>query len=348
MALTPLFAASRNECKGINWNELTVADIQAQSKDGNTVLHYAAYYGCFEKIPKHLRNKKYWTTTHNGTTVLMSAFERGQISWVNPKDLTEEEILKKNGNGDSILTHAVFSNKLSIIPKSSLTKKILMGTLYSGEPTIHGIIRTKQVGEVPREWLTEEVLYQKDKNGDTAYHKLAHQYLERAVIQKPMAEEIWNQRSLTIRSYDGTTPLHILASENANLIPKDCLTPENLELKDGKNQSVWHYWARGTSWRNLPTELLREEDLLQEDDENGRTPLWYLCTKFIDFPDFNSSKTADADKKFISKVFSQLSERGLEIAKSYKITLIRKLVLKELVKRKINKITHQTQDYIKI
>jgi ankyrin repeat protein len=348
MPLTPIFAAAYNQCKGINWDNLTELDIKSKSQDGNTLLHYAAYYGCFEKIPKDLRNKKYWTETHNKTTVLMSAFERGKIPWVNPNDLTEEEIIKENGNKDSILTHAIFSKNLAVIPKTSLTKKVLMHPLYSREPAIHAIIRTNQIGELPPSCLNKEILSHKNENGDTGYHKIAQNHHDKATLQNLIAIGLWDQETLTLKASDHSTPLHILASKNAHMIPKKYLTKENLNLKDHRNQSVWHYWTGGSSWMSLPIELATEKDLLEKDNENGKTPLWYLTTKFVDLPGFNDNPTAKEEKKLMAKAIKKLSTKGLQIVKSYKIPAINKIVSQETIKRKICKICKEDNNERKL
>jgi hypothetical protein len=335
MALTPLFAASHSQCELIDWDSLTESDIQEKTKDGNTLLHYAAYHGDFEKIPPKLREKQYWTETDNGTTILMSAFERGQVSWINPNDLTEKEILKKNGNGDSILTHAIFSKKLSIIPATSLSKNVLTSKLYSNELAIHGILRTGQLDSIPSNLLTEEILLTQGRNGETCYHTIASCRHNETTIAKLMSLKIWNQRTLTLQApYDNATPLHLLACENPQMIPKEFLTKENLGLVDCNKRSVWHYWASSAkNWKTIPLDLITEEDLLQKDSEEGRTPLWHLAAKFVELPGFDDNPQDGKD--IMSKILNSLSPKGLRILKSYNIEKVNRFMQHEFIKKRI-------------
>lgn len=346
MAETPFNLAKQGQYQNMAWAKLTEEDILTSDKDGFTFLHYTAYHGYFDKIPKNLQDEKYWKPSKNNTTVLMSAFERGQFeqdtspknTWIKPEHLTEKEILKTNGNGDSILTHAVLSKNLRQIPKDSITARALQSPLSplsppsSQENIIHAIIRLHQLKDVPEAMLTEEVLSSKTRNGDTAYHKIA-------TMVNEDYPNIWNQKTITLKDASEVTPMHLLTNHCPWSIPNHLLTKENLRLKDKQGQTVLDYWSREINWRLIPLDIISEDDLLLNKNIKIKSPLDNIISQYKDAIAWgpNTGPSAKEATSFITKLITKLSNQTLIDMKAYAIPQLNKILTSELIKRQLSK-----------
>jgi ankyrin repeat protein len=326
----------------INWGALTEEQVTQTDENGLTPLHHAAYHGHFEKVPKHLQDKKFWTTSHNKTTVLMSAFESSKTSWINPKDLTEEEILKTNDNGHSILSYAIFGRKLKEIPQTSLTKKALKKCLSSEEPFIHAIIRTNQLIHLPQRLLGGELLSLRNNrksSRETAYHLIAYKDPDDPVANLTPKLNIWNKESLTLKDEDNVTPLHLLAQKQPFNIPKEFINRETLLIADDANQTVLHYWssAKRNLWMTIPVAVLNGDDLLLKERVKGKTPLNNLVPQYQNSIAWGPKSGPEAKNatKFMKSLVERLNDVGFSKLKEYKIPELNEMIASEVIKRKL-------------
>jgi hypothetical protein len=352
MAESPLILASFGQYDKINWKQLTPKDLEEVNGSGENLLHYVALAGLWNELPKQLQDKKYWTRTTSGTTILMQAAQSPDMDWVDPKDLTEREIIRKNKLGGSVISLAITHGNLKKIPKSSITDEVLTDSNKSGDLIIHLIGKENEIKRVPKHLLTEELLCLKDSEGQTVYHILAAEGK-----LKNLPKSLLTVNGLTQRDNYNATPLLCMVDHEPELIPKELLTPE-IMTQTQFGETPIHAWATGDRWMEMPLELITEETLKSK---APYTLLYCLISQY----DRNKAWCSDNKEIFdkMNKIFSKALQLGdkkdlLEVKKElekseHKILPkgIRKtstLINKELTKRKVMKTINKKEAYIEL
>ena len=263
----------------LKWAKLTPEDVTKRYNHGETILHMAAEEGLWEKIPKPLRDKKYWRKTDNGSTIYMYAAASPDMSWIDPNDLTELELTRKNKSGNDMISIAItqgnFDKLLKQIPKELLTENILKEKSQVCDLVIHIIARTGQLKELPDHLLTEEILSLKCPIGaeETVYHILAKEGR-----LKDLPKELLTPKGLSAQDATGDTPLFYMVQNEPYLIPKELLTPEFM-LQEHSGETPLHLWATSDYWEDIPEELLTRQTLKSE-SYNGASLLTCLVEKY--------------------------------------------------------------------
>jgi hypothetical protein len=311
MSRSPIQLAAAKSFFKIDWANLTPKDITEVGPDGKTLLHHAAFNGFWDRLPEPLTDKKYWTDTSDGTTIPMLAVHSYSSElWVNPKDLTEDEILKKNKAGECFLSLAIqlsYRDISKIIPKESLTQKALRSE-YGNEKIIHLLARNDGIKKIPKKLLTEDLLCLKGRNGDTVYHVLAQ---EGKISHLP--KELLTKKALTTTNDHGLTPLFTIAEKEPSLIPKELLTPEFLHEKRN-GETPLHCWLQGEFWMDIPLEVITKESLRLL---SGRTVLHHI----VDLYDTNRL-WFQKDKETTKKI-EQLFKKALRLGDTETLEITR-------------------------
>lgn len=328
---SPVNLAYNKKFSQINWENLQERDILEKDKDGIDLLHHAAYEGFWEKIPKKYQNKKYWSIDSQGRSIYMCALIGGKKSgWVNKKDLTEEDILKKDLTGDFIAEHGARRGFFKEFSPEAITKKVLMTTSNSStnDKIVHILARSKQFHCIPKELLTEELLNLKGEYNENIFHILCG---EDQITEIPI--KLLKRENLITQSDTGITPLHRLVTHSPHLVPKDA-TVEDLLIKTKHGFSVMHAWTSDSNWANIPDKFLTKQSL-EFKDIYGASPL----SNIVDvYKDGWASRNGIMGALLASKmrnILKIISQKELNKLTKDKSPAISNLAKEEVIKRKV-------------
>jgi len=341
------------------WDKLTPEDITKYDEAGLTFLHYIASNGNWEKLPKHLLDKKYWREGKDGETIYMSAFRSHYVGWIKEGELDEADILKKNNRGESIATIAALTKQFNKLFPHTITKNVLTQKYKDNAPVdhneciIHLIASENDLKYIPTNLLTEDLLSLKGRNGNTVYHILAEGCQIHLLPKNTLTE-----KALIIENNSGESVLHRLAENQAELIPKELLTPElfykNYKGKDSPLQA----WARSGKWELIPDHLFTTESL-SIGNTARESPIHHILKRY-DSDLFKGERT-DRHSKKISKLLSLVDTNTIEALKKKEEESITRLgfdlnsptwymqsLKKELSKRKIVKKLSESEQSLTI
>jgi len=328
---SPLSLALSNEHHKIDWDNLTEADILNKSTTGLTLLHQAARDGFYKKIPQKLRDRKYWTETNEGTTVLISAYLGSDQSWLDKQSLTTQDLLKQNNGGDSIASLAIQKNIFQDFPKEIITKEVLTQKIKcdGGDTILHKLARRDQLNLVPKIFLTEEILSSKGNYGESIFHILSE-----SDHYEDISPKKWTRSAMTLKADNGATPLHHICHHNPSLVSED-ITLDDILSEADKGATPLYLWASTEQWHKIPDKFLTRESLEYEVDFID-SPL-QLIMRGYELALKYSHKIPEETKKFktvLSKIsdraLNKLANKGYVVIPLVKQKLIRRKVLKEL------------------
>jgi len=347
----PLSLAMAGYYSHIKWEELTAEDIKAKSPKGYTLLHHAAKHGYWERIPKELRDKKYWSETKNGSTILICAYQGKQQEWVDKKSLTTKDILKQNTNGDSIATLSAKAGRFLYLPQELITLEVLhqkigkIGKIgkatrtgkvnsNSNDTVLHQLARTNQLPALHKKYLTEEILSSKGNGDETIYHILSSNN-----IADQIPKELWTKKSLTLQTEDGTTPLHHICKYNCDLLQ---LTPKGITLKDillstQRGTTPLHLWANTNKWYKIPDKFLTTETL-ELTSKLEPAPIHSILKQFKHMQVKSSLKITHYNHKMEEKLKFVLSKTSDKMLKNlYESSKPKEQAVTKFIKQEENK-----------
>lgn len=272
-AYSPVDLARLGWYEQIQWNKLTPKEVIAFDKLGMNFLHYASRDGKWQHLPLELRDKKFWKLSKIGTSILMFAFQGTDNSWVDPKDLTEKEILRTNHRNESIIWTLISKGQIQRLPRTCITENVLrhqyiktdLETVESyQECIVHHIARKDQIKHIPSNLLNETLLSTKGNYGESVYHILA----ERSQLHL-LPRDALTKDALTIENAYGVNPLVAMAEHQPELIPKELRTAkyiyEDYLPKDKTafqtRESPLQAWAAGKHWEDIPSNLLNKKSI---------------------------------------------------------------------------------------
>lgn len=267
-----LFSAI-SDCEFKKAEELIVAgaNINARSKDGNTVLIHAIK-NCPILVPRILQNgADINTKASNGDTPIHIAIREQNAEITDLLLKSGADIKEKNEYGDTPLHIASRLNSITI------AKLLYSGTEYvneknnNGDTAIYGAIANNQIEmvELLLQWRAYLYLDTQNNNGDTPLHlaakhpsilKLLLSYIDELLVDNEVTLERTN---LGIQNKDGNTPLHIIAKYGLH----EC------------GEIIQHYFAENNEWM-IFEQLVR----IQNKDGNTALHLWYMSEN----TDFNT------------------------------------------------------------
>lgn len=337
---SPLSLAISNNYSKINWDNLTEADILEKSLTGLTLLHQAARDGFYKKIPQPLRDRKYWTETNEGTTVLISAYLGSDQAWIDKESLTTKDLLKQNNNGDSITSLAVQKGIFHEFPKDIITEEVLTQRIKcdGGDTILHKLARRDQLDIVPKIFLTEQILSSKGNYGESIFHIVAE-----GPHYHHIPKDKWTRSAMTLKADNGVTPLHHICRRDPSLIPKD-ITVDDMLSETDEGATPLYLWASSKQWHKIPDKFLTRESLEYEVDFLD-SPL-QLITHGYELALKYSHEIPEETNKF-KTVLSKISDRALNklVTKGY---IVIPLVKQEIVKRKLFKELSKKEQSIEI
>jgi hypothetical protein len=349
----PVDLARQAQYEKIKFQNLTHEEVTEFDQRGFTFLHYAAYHGMWEKLPKRLQDPKYWQESKDGDTIYMSAFAGSRAEWIIKKNLSEKDILKRNKNGDFIAWMTTKNKTLYMLPKKSITLNVLTQEVpneiellpTSGNGTnllIHEIAEHQLISVVPKKLITTELLSLRGLGRKSVFHLIADNSQALAI-----PKELWDRKTLTLQCREKITPLHSIAHSFPSLIPKD-ISLEDIIRKSKKGSTALHAWTRGFGWVNIPNRFITHESLHMT-DEDRNTPLEIMISQYNQA---SSTKVAELEKLTQNKIvyaLGRLEEEELKTLKSRIEEPISRLASKELGKHKIIKsLRNEDQNQIEI
>jgi hypothetical protein len=347
------------------WEKLTPEDVTKYDDKGLTFLHYVAKNGKWDKLPKHLQDKKYWREGKDGETIYMSAFRGLSVGWIMEGVLDEAEIIKKNNEGESIITIAAqttqFNKLFEKLFAHNVTKTVLTQKYMDNSPedhdecTIHLIASENDLKYIPQSVLTEDLLSLKGRDGNTVYHILA-QGCQIHLLPK----ETLTQNALTIENNAGASVLYRLAENQAELIPEKLLTQELFCKVCKDKESPLQAWARSGKWDLIPDHLLTRETL-SIGNTPQESPIHHILRKY-DSQLFNGELLqGNPLSKKVSRIINLVNIETLEALKNAEERSLNRLgfdlnsptwymqsIKKELSKRKIVKKLSESEQSLSI
>lgn len=329
---SPLSLATTGRYTQIQWEKLTGATVLEASETGHTILHHAARQGYWNRVPKELRDRKYWKEAKNGTTVLISAFQ-GQDQhwvWVDKKSLTTKDILKKNDSGQSVAILAARANTFYLLPKKIVTLEVLQQEISNEDydTVLHKIILSGQLSDIDKKFLTEEILSSKGNYGETGYHAIAS-----ACKAANIPKNLWTKSALLLSSDDNTTPLHHICQYNSSLIHKD-ITLEDLLVKGYAGVTPLHNWAEGPEWINIPEQFLTAETLKLSAKHEKDTPIDLILSHLKDVYQSGNETLLNNILPKVKRTLNKLDQKTLESLSSQHKNLPIQLLIKPLLTTK--------------
>lgn len=329
--ISPVNLAYNKEFSQIDWENLKERDILEKDKYGIDLLHHAACEGFWEKIPKRYQNKKYWSIDSEGRSIYMCSLIGGKKSgWVNKKDLTEEDILKKDLTGDFIAEHGARYGYFKEFSPKAITYKVLVAESNAGtnDKIIHILARAKQFHCIPKDLLTEDLLNLKGEYNENIFHILCG---EDQITEIPV--NLLTRKALTTQSDTGVTPLHRLVGHSPHLTTKD-ITIDDLLIKTKHGYSVMHAWTSDNNWVNIPDKFLTRQSL-EIKDTYGASPL----SNIVDlYKDGWASRTGIMGSLMASKmkdILKKISQKELNKLIKDRSPAITNLAKKEAITRKV-------------
>jgi len=332
---SPLSVATAGRYAQIEWEKLTEKDVLECSVTGHTILHHAAKQGYWNRVPKNLRDKKYWKEAKSGTTVLISAFQGDDQSWIDKKSLTTKEILKTNESGQSIANLSAKADRFYLLPKEIITPEVLQQEISQEDydTVLHKLARNKQPWVLDKKYLTESILATKGNYGETVYHIIADDS-----VPEMIPKHLWTKTTVTLPADSGITPLHNLCQHDWTLIPKD-ITIEDILIKTTTGCTPMHCWATTQNWHRIPDKFLTKETL-ELRAEYEAAPIGSIVKQFGQLNLKVKNKLEKTDKSIESKfrnVLSKITDKTLkELLNTTEKSLI-PFIKDEITKRKLTK-----------
>jgi hypothetical protein len=317
----------------INFEDLTEEDICEFDDTGYTLLHYIAKDGMWDHLPKKLQDKRYWQESPHGDTIYMAAYSGGRDEWIDKRELSESDILKRNSRGDFIAWIATKNKTLYMLPKKIITERVLRAPIKTPPPKeykallIHQIATHQMITAVSKGLLTQELLSRRDSSGKSTYHILASTQQSGS-----LPPHLWTRSALTLKSKDGETPLHDIAFNAPSLIPKT-ISLEEIIVKNDKGNTPLHSWCQGFGWVNIPNKFLTNETLNIVGEYES--PLDILLFQYVNGMTAKNKQLEDLMRPKIVHVLKQLhTKKLLELVKDEK-PAVSKLAIKEKARRKV-------------
>lgn len=343
---SPLSLATAGRYTQIQWEKLTEKDVLECSGTGHTILHHAARQGYWNRVPKNLRDKKYWKESKNGTTVLISAFQGADWSWVDKKSLTTEDILKQNDSGQSVATLAAKTGLFYLLPREIITLEVLQQEISNEDydTVLHKLARNRQLSDVDSKLLTDTMLSAKGNYGESIYHIIADDN-----VPETIPKHLWTRTAVTLQADSGVTPLHHLCGYDWSSIPTD-ITIEDILMKTTTGATPLHRWTASQSWHRIPNKFLTKQTLeLKAEYED--TPIESIVKLFgnahLRFRKGLAERDKNIENKFKS-VLSEISEKTLKELLNTKEKVLIPLIKQEIGKRKVLKELEDKHQYIEI
>jgi hypothetical protein len=282
----------------------------------------------------------------------MLAAQSPNMDWVDPKDLTEREILRKSKHGHCIISLAITNGNFNKIPRQSITDKLLKTDLNSRELLIHFIAREGDIKKIPKELLTEELLSLNDSEGASTYHILADEGK-----LKDIPKKLLTINALSLKDDYGATPLLGMVQNEPELIPKQLLT-EKIMLGKQFGETPLHTWATSEHWMDIPLELITKDSLKAK---SPYTLLYCLISQY----DRNKAWLSDNKEKSskMNRVFYKALRHGdkktlietRDELKKYETSVLPKgvkrvstLINEELKRRTLLKVLSKKNAYLEI
>jgi len=324
----------------IDWLKITEKDVCELDSNGFTLLHYAARDGVWGLIPKKFKDKHYWREAQNGDTIYMSAFSGKDQSWIDLRDLTQEDILKCNEQGQSILSNAIAGKIFGRLPKTLITPDLLSMGERGYPKVIHSVARLGQFGHIEKKHLSHKLLSQVGDYGESVYHILALTH-----DMRYLPKEFVTKQVVTLKTKSGVMPLHTMAEFEWELVPKDITYADVCYPAVGKETPL-HAWSRGRGWVEIPDKFLTKESLLLT-NINKDTPLNLIWKQYHNLFYANFEGDVGLRKKVdnkMKKIFSKLSLRQLKEFQNSQYSILAPLIKEELVRRKAVQILKKRGD----
>lgn len=343
---SPLSLATAGRYTQIQWEKLTEKDVLECSGTGHTILHHAARQGYWNRVPKHLKDKKYWKESKNGTTVLISAFQGADWTWVDKKSLTTKDILKQNDNGQSVGTLTAKTGFFHLLPKEIITLEVLQQEISQEDydTILHKLARNRQLSVVDKKFLTENILSAKGNYGESIYHIVAEDN-----VPESIPKHLWTRSAVTLQANTGITPLHHLCAYGWSSIPKD-ITLEDLLIPTNNGSTPLHCWAASQGWHKIPDKFLTNATL-ELKAEYETSPIESIVKQFgsiyLRFRKGLAEKDKNIENKF-KRVLSKISEKTLKGLLTTNEKIVIPLIKQEMGKRRLFKELDSKQQYIEI
>jgi len=330
---SPLSLATAGNYAQISWEKLTEQEVLETSSTGHTILHHAARQGYWKRVPKKLQDRKFWKESKNGTTVLMSAFQGEDQTWVDMKSLTTEDILKQNKSGQSIAILSAKSGSFYLLPKEIVTLEVLEQEISNEDydTVLHKLARSRQLSAIDKKFLKEDILSSKGNYGETIYHILADED-----ASQTLPKSLWTRSALTLQADSGVTPLHNICQYDCELLPED-ITLEDLLTPTNTGSTPLHCWATSQNWHKIPNKFLTKETL-ELKAEYEPPPIEAIVKQFGNTHLRVKSSLAERDKSIESKfnyVLSKISSKTLVNLKKTKEKILLPFIRQELGKREL-------------
>jgi ankyrin repeat protein len=331
---SPLSLATAGRYAQIKWERLAEKDVLECSNTGHTILHHAARQGYWRRVPKHLKDRKYWKESKNGTTVLISAYQGEDQSWVDKISLTTRDILKQNERGESVATLAAKSGRFYLLPKEIVTLEVLQQEISNEDydTVLHKLARNRQLSAVDKKLLTEDILSAKGNYGETIYHIITDDNV--TVIPKTL----WTKEAITLQADSGVTPLHYLCQYDWTLIPKN-ITLKDILIPTTTGSTPLHCWANTQGWHRIPDKFLTKETL-ELKSEYEATPIESIIKQFsntyLKFRNGLAERDQNIENKF-KNVLSKVNDKTLNELVNTKEKNLLPFIKQEINKRKLFK-----------
>lgn len=338
----PLSLATAGRYAQIQWERLTEKDVLECSNTGHTILHHAARQGYWNRVPKNLRDKKYWKESKNGTTVLISAFQGEDQSWIDKRSLTTQDILKQNERGESVATLSAKSGRFYLLPKEIITLEVLQQEISNEDydTVLHKLARSRLLSVIDKKLLTEKMLSAKGNYGETIYHVAADDN-----VPEVIPKHLWTKTTVTLQADSGVTPLHHLCQYDWTLIPKD-ITLEDILIPTTTGSTPLHCWATTQNWHRIPDKFLTKETL-ELKAEYETTPIESIIKQFGNLNLRVRNDIAEQDIVIENKfknVLSKISDKTLNELVNTKEKNLLPFIKRELGKRRVFKeLANKTQ-----
>lgn len=332
---SPLSLATAGQYAKIQWEKLTENDVLETSSTGHNILHHAARQGYWKRIPKHLKDKKYWKESKNGTTVLISAFQGEDQSWIDKKSLTTKDILKQNERGESVATLSAKSGRFYLLPKEIVTLEVLQQEISNEDydTVLHKLARSRQLSAIDKNLLTEKILSAKGNYGESIYHIAADDNAPESI-----PKQLWTRTTVTLQADTGVTPLHHLCQYDYTLIPKD-ITLEDILIPTNTGSTPLHCWATTQNWHKIPDKFLTQKTL-ELKAEYEASPIESILKQFshayLKFRNGLAKRDINIENKF-KNILSKIKEETLKELLKTKEKVLFPLIKQEIGKRKLFK-----------